>query len=449
MIAQLPAQLIAAHCMIDFINNYAMLVTSYISLGIEFSGLLHCVYLVQMLFGRLTGTSKITSSQSIWGRAFFWTRVVLSLFILGFCLAVTIIALYQGNTNMWKGVPWYASVIILFLLMALVGMMEGLQVALFAVINLDQKELRMHTAAHRNTQFALKDLQAFLIGRQIFVATCVFVVARIATPVYKADDANIFGVSDGFQAFLNSGLTGALVTTILGSLAWRIVASSFPLEFLSNPVVNILIRICLVLESSGICSGSWILARFMKLGRGFQPDEVYLEGSPRHTSEPVTRRDADIDLLLTVLKLVYSTALLVFCVVLVMAAIFTDQTVATADFGLHSAAAFCIFWFLIIWLAMMEGGQAALVGLQPVDKALYKKSHPRTFMNTQLVHRGDNLVRFIVGRQYLVVLVITVINLMGTSVANVSVLGLPMWVNEVFLATGVAMILVTISKFLM
>ena len=100
MIAQLPAQLIAAHCMIDFINNYAMLVTSYISLGIEFSGLLHCVYLVQMLFGRLTGTSKITSSQSIWGRAFFWTRVVLSLFILGFCLAVTIIALYQGNTNM-------------------------------------------------------------------------------------------------------------------------------------------------------------------------------------------------------------------------------------------------------------------------------------------------------------------------------------------------------------
>jgi hypothetical protein len=146
------------------------------------------------------------------------------------------------------------------------------------------------------------------------------------------------------------------------------------------------------------------------------------------------------------LKYCYSTTLLVFSVVVVMAALFTNQTVATADMNLHPALAFVIFWFLIIWLGIMEGGQGALVGLQPIDAEKYRASHPRTFRNTTLV-RVDSLERFILGRQYLVVLVITVINLMGSSVANASVLRLDQWANEVFLASGVAMILVTISKF--
>ena len=101
--------------------------------------------------------------------------------------------------------------------------------------------------------------QAFLTGRQIFVATCMLlVVARIASPAYGKDDANIFSVSDGFQAFLNSGLTGAVITTIIGSLAWRIIASSFPLAFLSNPHIYVIIRICLIFGSCAICSGTWV-----------------------------------------------------------------------------------------------------------------------------------------------------------------------------------------------
>jgi hypothetical protein len=57
------------------------------------------------------------------------------------------------------------------------------------------------------------------------------------------------------------------------------------------------------------------------------------------------------------LKYIYSFALLIFSVVVVMASVFQEQTNATADMGLPSIAAFFIFWFLIFWLAMMEGGQ--------------------------------------------------------------------------------------------
>jgi hypothetical protein len=292
MIGQLTAQVNAANCMLDFINNYFMLFTSYVSLGIEFSGLLHCVYLVQMIFSKITGQTIDSKEppRSTVQMLFFWVRVVMSLAILGFSLAVTITALFDGQTGMWDGVPPYVSVIILFILMAIIGMMEGMQIALFAVVNLPEEEIKHYAIAHKNCELTFRghNLQAFLIGRQIFVATCTFIVARIATPSYGDDDENIFGIADGFQAFLNSGLTGAVISTIIGSLAWRIIASSFPLAFLSNPLIYAIIRICLILESSGICSAAWVLARLNKLIVNFQPDEVYLEGAENHTAEPST-----------------------------------------------------------------------------------------------------------------------------------------------------------------
>jgi len=191
-----------------------------------------------------------------------------------------------------------------------------------------------------------------------------FVVARITTIDATVGESNIFGVADWVQRFFNAGLLGALITTICSSLAWRVVASSFPLAFLSNPLVFAIARLCLFVEKSGICSSSWVFARFQKIFLGYQPDEVYLEDAQPHTAKPVTRRDKDIDRLLGVIKFLYSSALLVFAIVLVMAAIFTKQTTATAEMNVPAVVAFLVFWFLIVWLGVMEGGQGALVGLQ-------------------------------------------------------------------------------------
>ena len=68
-LGQLMAQVNAATCMLDFINNYFMLFTVYVSLAIETSGLLHSVYLVQIIFAKIAGkqneTALPTSSSSI------------------------------------------------------------------------------------------------------------------------------------------------------------------------------------------------------------------------------------------------------------------------------------------------------------------------------------------------------------------------------------------------
>jgi silicon transporter len=451
MLGQLTAQVNAANCMLDFINNYFMLFTTYVSLAIEWCGLLHSVYLVQIFFSKITGKPIVSNEPPRSGvqKSFFWGRVLISLVILGFSFAVTLAALFQGKTAMWDGVPEGVSVVILFILMAFVGMMEGMQIALFAVVNLPEEELEHHTIAHKNCQLTFRDqnLQAFLIGRQICVTVCMFIVARITSVDVDVDagEDTIFGVSKGLQEFFNTGLLGAVITTIVASLIWRVIASSFPIAFLSNPLIYLIIRLCLILEKSGICSASWVLARYHKPLVNYQPDEVYLEGAEPHTAEPVTRRDKDIDRLVTVFKFTYSLALFIFALIMVMAAIFSKETVATGENGVHPVAAFFIFWFLITWLAMMEGGQGALVGLQPIDKDRYAESHPRTLKNTALAHKGDNMERFIVGRQFLVVLVVFVTNMMASAVEDASVLGLPDIVNEIFLATGLALILVTIT----
>merc|ERR1719473_969223 len=86
----------------------------------------------------------------------------------------------------------------------------------------------------------------------------------------------VLGVPDGFQSFLNTGLLAALITTIIGSIAWQLVASAFPIAFLSNPVVYVFLRWCLFLESTGVCSGAWVIASITESVTGWKNDEEYI-----------------------------------------------------------------------------------------------------------------------------------------------------------------------------
>jgi len=112
------------------------------------------------------------------------------------------------------------------------------------------------------------------------VTLCFFVIARVTTiNVVIGEDANIFGVSNGVQQFFNFGFMGAITTTILGSIAWQLVAGSFPIAFLSNPIVFVFLQLALWLEATGICAAAWFLALIQRKICGFQFDEVYV-GTP-------------------------------------------------------------------------------------------------------------------------------------------------------------------------
>mmetsp|Transcript_42243 Transcript_42243/g.49359 ORF Transcript_42243/g.49359 Transcript_42243/m.49359 type:complete len:521 (-) Transcript_42243:217-1779(-) len=282
MCGQLNSQVNASFCMLDYCNNYFAVFTMWVALGIEFSGLLHSSYLLQMLVVKLSGQEVVSKQKprSAFESAFFWFRCFGSLAVLCFCCAVTFVALYNGQTTMWEGIPPTVSLIIFLILMSVVGMLEGMQIAFFAVSKIPASERGESYFAKKTCDLLFQDggnnLPGFMIGRQLSVVTCMFFVARVTSVSLEEGEENIFGVPDALQSLFNTGLLGALMLTIVGSIAWQLVASAFPIGFLSSPITYVFLSVCLIFEATGVCSGAWVIAKIHKVIAGFQKDEVYI-----------------------------------------------------------------------------------------------------------------------------------------------------------------------------
>lgn len=283
MVGQLNTQVNASIRMLDFVNNRFSLFTYWGCIFVEFTGFVHFSYAIQRMVGAAAGKPIESKDEpkTGFGLVFFWFRVLLSFAILTFSLVVTIAALFDGKTTMWDGVPNVVAVILFFLLMSVVGMLEGMQIAFFAVAKLTDAERGNNTWAKKTCDILYNrrdglNLPAFMIGRQLCVVTCFFVIARVTTQNVEEGEQNVMGLPDGVQNFLNFGFQGALICTILGSISWQLVAQAFPVAFLSNPVTYLLLRLCLFLEATGICNGAWVLAAIHRRVAGLQKDEVYI-----------------------------------------------------------------------------------------------------------------------------------------------------------------------------
>ncbi|KAG7338440.1 silicon transporter [Nitzschia inconspicua] len=297
IIGQLTSQVNASHCMLDYINNNFMVFTYWVAALIEVTGVMHTSYLIRYMAYWAAGKPVESNEpprdgiQKLW----FWGRVVWSLGILGFALAVTLEALFKGQTALWEGVPEVVGLILFFVLMCVVGLLEGMQIAFFAVSKLPKSERGEAPMALRTCECLFKNggrnLPGFMCGRQMTVTLCFFIIARVTTIQVGEGEGNVFGVNDTLQNFFNTGFLGAIITTILGSISWQLVASAFPLAFLSNPIVYIFLQLALALEATGICAAAWFLALIQKKIMGFQYDEVYV-GTPeeraagKHADDP-------------------------------------------------------------------------------------------------------------------------------------------------------------------
>ena len=282
MIGQLNTQVNASHCMLDYINTHFMTFTLYVAMGIEASGLLHASYLIQYIVSALAGKPIESNEPPRDGmqNLLFWGRVIISTCLLIGALIVTFVALFAGKTTMFEGIPYVVSMFITLALWSVVGMLEGMQIAFFAVSKLTEEERNATTWSRRTCELLFDakgyNLPAFMVGRQLCVVSCFFMAARATTMDIAEGESNVLGVPDAVQAFFDTGLLGAFITTIIASIMWQLVASAFPMAFLSTPITYILLRICLFLESTGICTGAWVLASIHKKIAGFKVDEVYV-----------------------------------------------------------------------------------------------------------------------------------------------------------------------------
>ena len=112
-----------------------------------------------------------------------------------------------------------------------------------------------------------------------------------------------------------------------------------------------------------------------------------------------------------IIKAIISCCALTFSIISIMTLIANEQTQLSQD--VHPALAYFVIWGAILWLTMVEGEQKSLVGLAPVDKELYKDSHPIAYQCTSVTNTGDNLDCYLLGRQLMVVIRVFLVNISG------------------------------------
>jgi Silicon transporter len=274
---QLCTQINSSKFMLDSMNSYAMFISTNIALLVELSGVVHATYFVKMIVEKIGGTTQPNTERR---SLFFWVKVWISVCLLCLSFVILFTALYQGRTTSWDAIPPYVSTIIFVVVVLVVGMMDGLQIALMAALRMPVEAINHYPIAKRNCDVVFRgnNVEAFLVGRQMFQTLIQFSIARMISFDTSVKD-NIFGISDTLQKVFNSGVLGVLITTIVASLAWRVVANAFPLAFLSNPASRPIIYICFCAEGTGLGNIAWVIAHGYEKIFGLKHDDYYLGSS--------------------------------------------------------------------------------------------------------------------------------------------------------------------------
>jgi len=194
---------------------------------------------------------------------FDYIRYVGSFALLIFSTVVTFYAILEQKTSFWKAVPGWASLIIFLVVLFLLGVMEGIQIALVELKRQDPATYReSHPQAYRLGQIAAKgdNIERFLLGRQVFVVCLVFFAAKLTT-IHGNDEEFLFYVPEIVQTLLlETGLLACVIVVIVAQLTPQIVASIYPVEFMQTMVGLPAYYACIALETTGITHFTWVLA---------------------------------------------------------------------------------------------------------------------------------------------------------------------------------------------
>jgi len=205
---------------------------------------------------------------------FFYFRCFYSTVIVIFSAVLIGKGLYYGQTGANKGVGWenlpgWAAVLIALLFLFVMACAEGLQVSALALAKTRTSTFkRTRPLAYRTTQilYAGRNMQAFMVGRQFFVAMMMVLLAKVTS--YAGKDGVLEGRTDddwglgkGFnEGALQTGFLGALFVCNVAQLASQVTASIFPIALINNRVLNWLLQIMLLTEASGIVNSCWPIA---------------------------------------------------------------------------------------------------------------------------------------------------------------------------------------------
>jgi len=220
---------------------------------------------------------------------FDYIRYVGSFALFVFSTVVTFYAILEQKTSFWKVVPGWASLLIFLLVLFLIGVMEGIQIALVELKLQDPATYKAtHPKAYRLGQIAARgdNIERFLMGRQVFVVCLVFFAAKLTTIHGRSPDGFLFPVPEVVQTLLlETGLLACVVVVIVAQLTPQIIASVYPVEFMQTMVGLPAYYACIALEATGITHFTWILADLACRACGLNPARRSVEENNNQNGE--------------------------------------------------------------------------------------------------------------------------------------------------------------------
>jgi hypothetical protein len=145
----------------------------------------------------------------------------------------------------------------------------------------------------------------------------------------------------------------------------------------------------------------------------------------------------------TYIRYTVSSCLTLSYVAYLLWGIWTNQAVLPGPPIVH----FVIFVFCLILVAYLEGLQIAILALEKESPEKKKLTHPRAYKLMTSVKEGNNVERFLVGRQFFTIFIMTLMAQV-TSFPLISHLGVSPFVWFIFIQTGLpgAVVVTTIGS---
>ena len=221
-------------------------------------------------------------------------RLLLSLTIICFAAVSCFWAMYAGVTLMPDSLPNYAVFILFFTCLFLLAITEGLHVSAVQVAYQDHRKYLdpyPRAAAIMKYQNEGRNLQHFLIGRQIIVLFSVFVLGRCTTFDSFFDHSLPSWI---VNYIMFSGFFGVILVVQVGQLVPQIISSNFPIAYMNIRVVSWIYYLCLALEKTGVCYTVWLICWCIHKCMGTEARRSIGDLADKFTYTKITDSDAEV-----------------------------------------------------------------------------------------------------------------------------------------------------------
>lgn len=281
--------------------------------------------------------------------------------------------------------------------MMMVAYLEGLQVALLAVIDEDPEPYRIsHPRAYKLMKSAKegKNIDRFLVGRQFATIFFMTLIGQVTT----FPNISTLGIpAVVWFIFIQTGLPAAVVVTTIASLQPQLLSAKDPWLFMDLYGVYSTLYFCYGLEFSGIGTHfAYMLTRLIKSTIFITEKKNEVPQQELSTKEKAFEG----------VKYVVSSGVILTYFVYLMWGIWTGQAVLPVP----PVAVFIIFILSGTFLAHLEGIQVAILLSETIDLEPYAETHPRAYAMMKRATHEKNVRRFLIGRQFFVIFVVYLIN---------------------------------------